>query len=247
MRAWIRDTLKASLARSGRTLVQTSLLDDEAKTSFTRELLSGVPPDLVLDVGANRGQYRSWMRDRVGYRGRGVSFEPLPDAAEMLRRAAEGDPLWQVQEMALGPSKGRLTLHVTGLEGQMSSALEPDRSQTSALADASRVTDQIDVAMETVDEHLPGDDSTVLLKLDTQGYDLEVLRGAGPRLDEVSILVTELSFTGLYTGQPPASEVLSFLRERDFVLAGLYRTNEVAYPLRMLEGDATFVHRRWAP
>jgi FkbM family methyltransferase len=176
-----------------------------------------------------------------------VSFEPLPDAAEVLRRSTEGDPLWQVREMALGPSRGRLTLNVTALEGAMSSALEPDRSQTSALADASRVTDRIDVAMETVDQHLPGDESTVLLKLDCQGYDLEVIRGAGPRLDEVSILVTELSFTGLYAGQPTAAEVLTFLREREFVLAGLYRTNEVAFPLHMLEGDATFVHRRWAP
>ena len=73
--------------------------------------------DLVLDVGANRGQYAGQLR-RSGYTGRILSFEPVPEVFAELSRAAAGDDLWDVHQLALGRERAELDMHV--LPGSMS-------------------------------------------------------------------------------------------------------------------------------
>src|SRR5690348_14983189 len=67
---------------------------------------------LVLDVGANAGQYASALR-ASGYSGEILSFEPIPDAYRRLAEAAVADALWQTRNVALGDRRSHLTLHVS--------------------------------------------------------------------------------------------------------------------------------------
>jgi hypothetical protein len=73
-------------------------------------------------------------------------------------------------------------------------------------------------------DYLHHDDlgSRNLLKVDTQGFELEVLRGAEGLLDRFSAIYCELSFKELYVGQPLASEVIAYLFQRNWSLAGIY-------------------------
>jgi hypothetical protein len=79
--------------------------------------------DALLDVGANRGQYVSWIR-RAGYEGRIVSFEPIPSVMADMRSRLDADPSWSGMEIALGSAAGTVDFHVTA-DTVTSSTLPP--------------------------------------------------------------------------------------------------------------------------
>ena len=90
--------------------------------------------NMVLDVGANTGQFAKWIRD-TGYIGKIVSFEPLGDAHRKLSQAAERDPRWIVApRMALGSAPGKIDIHVAG-NGVSSSILPMLTTHTDAAPD----------------------------------------------------------------------------------------------------------------
>src|SRR5215471_3218540 len=97
--------LKALIQRSARQLGYDVVYFDRMR------LLKHFGINLVFDVGANIGQYGAEMRS-LGYRGRIVSFEPLSREFEVLRKRAENDALWKVDNRALGDCEGTAEIHV---------------------------------------------------------------------------------------------------------------------------------------
>ena len=78
-----------------------------------KRLLDAFGIDVMLDVGANTGQFALSLREPMGYSGTIVSFEPLPDAFESLKRLADKDPAWDARNVAIGDADGELKLHVS--------------------------------------------------------------------------------------------------------------------------------------
>jgi FkbM family methyltransferase len=173
---------------------------------------------LVLDVGGNRGQYGRELRAH-GYRNSVISFEPLEEALLGLRHAASSDPLWDVIAVALGETATTTQLNVTS--NLASSSLLP-------MLDAHRIAAPgvTVVAQETVrvmpldDAEIPRDRPT-LLKLDVQGYEDRVLRGAARTLDQVELIECELSVVPLYAGQLTLRPMLELLSTVGFELIDL--------------------------
>lgn len=89
----------------------------DALAKHLRELFTMLGIDCVLDVGANKGQYYEFLRDQVGFRGRVISFEPIPDLAEALRGRAAHDSNWTVCDFAVGRKDDVLPLNVTNRSG----------------------------------------------------------------------------------------------------------------------------------
>jgi FkbM family methyltransferase len=173
--------------------------------------------DLVLDVGANTGQYAQRLR-RVGYRGRIVSFEPQTSAHAVLTEAAAGDPGWQVApRMALGDSDRPLTLNLSA-QSDMSSALAMTGEMTELLDSAAytgtETARQARLDAIFVEFARPGD--RVLLKSDTQGYDRQVLDGASGVLDRILAVQLELAIVPVYVGEPSYREMIDRLEEIGF-------------------------------
>lgn len=158
--------------------------------------------DLVIDVGANRGQFAGALRRR-GYPGRVVSFEPVSEAYWELEARAASDPLWECRPRALGSSSGSALMGVAA-NLYSSSLLAIDPSHVAAAPDSATVrTEQVKVAR--LDDEMGGLDrmrQRVFLKLDVQGYERDVLAGAEWTLQSVLALETELSLRQLYAGQP---------------------------------------------
>jgi FkbM family methyltransferase len=196
---------------------------------------------LALDVGANAGQWSEQLRD-AGYRGRIASFEPLSDAFAQLERAASSDPDWEVRRLALGDEDGRAEINIAG-NSQSSSLLGMmDRHRESAPESAYVGTEEVPTArLDTVfgDVARPGD--RVYLKLDVQGFEMQVLRGAEKSLADVAGVQAELSLVPLYDGAPSATEMIAHLESLGFRLAGFEAGFEDPDSGEMLQADGLFV------
>ncbi|MGH6904366.1 MAG: FkbM family methyltransferase [Geminicoccaceae bacterium] len=157
---------------------------------------------VVLDVGANRGQYGAMLRE-WGWRGRIVSFEPLVLAHAALARRAAADPEWRVApRMALGAQGGEVEIEVSA-ESDMSSIL-PQRALLREISPSSAVLRKEAVPLRRLDEvvgpYLTAADR-VFLKIDTQGYEPQVLDGASLLLERVCGIQLEMSLVPIYEGE----------------------------------------------
>jgi FkbM family methyltransferase len=156
----------------------------------------------VLDVGANVGQYALMLREH-GFRGRIVSFEPLAAAHATLARRAAADRCWQVApRSAIGDRDGEVELEVSA-ESDMSSIL-PQSALLRQVSPSSAVLGRERVAMARLDRAAqpyltPAD--RIFLKIDTQGFEPQVLTGAGGLLARLSGLQLEMSLVRCYEGE----------------------------------------------
>ncbi len=160
--------------------------------------------DLVIDVGANRGQFAKKLRKF--YAGEILSFEPLPDVFKLLAESAAGDPKWKVFQLALGSRPGEQQLNVTPVR-VFSSLLPPNQYAAERFGNSAQTVHQEKVTVDRLDLVLERtypdiDRRNILLKLDTQGYDAEVFRGAGRFCHSIRGLQSELSLMPLYDGMP---------------------------------------------
>lgn len=178
--------------------------------------------DLVLDVGANYGQYAQELRIG-GFQGRIISFEPLFEAHKALEQASRGDQRWKIHERcAIGDHEGEIALNVAG-NSVSSSVLPMLESHRQAAPGSSYVRQEV-VPLTTLDKAISAYISaqdTPLLKIDTQGYEWAVLDGALATLPKMKGVQVELSALPLYEGQHLWQEMLARLEGEGFTLWSL--------------------------
>jgi FkbM family methyltransferase len=216
-----------------------------SESAQLKALLDQHRVDLIIDVGANTGQFGQHLR-RIGYRGRIVSFEPLPAAWEALRRHAHGDRLWEVApRTAVGRTSGEITINVAN--NSVSSSVLPMLDAHHDAAPASRYTGTEVVPMNSLNAlALPylRADTISLVKIDTQGYEEQVLAGAGEVLARAAGVQIELSLLPLYAGQPSFRETVSRLEDMGFQLWAVWPAFTDPRSGRMLQLDALFFRER---
>src|SRR6266700_7401631 len=142
---------------------------DIAHAMKLRRLFSALSIDTVIDVGANQGQFRNFLRNRVGFKGQIISFEPVPELAEALKAKAASDGRWLVHPFALGAMSGQATINVMA-HTEFSSIRNPIRSTSEDMDRKNTVTRTVSVPIKTLDSVFPEnqDFSHTYLKLDTQ-------------------------------------------------------------------------------
>lgn len=194
----------------------------------------------VLDVGANDGAFANELREQ-GYRGRIVSFEPIAEIFDRLQARAARDPLWQVHHLALGDVDEQRTIAVS--EQDVFSSLLPPTQRSADLWSGIAAARREQVTVERLDTFLarhPDYLDKPYLKIDTQGFELPVLRGAEASLSHFRCIQAELAFTPLYEGQEPWTEVIAWLAERGYVPV-LAKENGVDWErMRVVEMDFVF-------
>jgi FkbM family methyltransferase len=198
--------------------------------------------DLVVDVGANEGQFAAGLFE-AGYNGNILSFEPLISARERLTAAAAKNPRWQVAPpLALGSQPAKAILHVAG--NSISSSLLPMEKLHVQAARNSAEVGQQSVEVERLDNVLSWvtrvDPRRIFLKLDTQGTEKAILEGARGVIDRVEGIKLELSFASLYSGQPLFDEVYEYIRSLGFLLWDIVPGFRHDGTARLLQCDAVF-------
>ena len=191
----------------------------------------------VLDVGANRGQFASLLR-RLGYRGPIVSFDPNPAAFAVLQATFGADPAWRGFPYALGAAHDRLVLHVPETS-EYGSLLGLERSGQAELHAVETDVRRLDAVFDEVTRGLAAE--RFFLKTDTQGYDVEVLRGAAGCLERVWGLLAELSVVPLYDGAPRYTDALAYYESLGFALLHLSVVKHNERDGTVMEYDGLFV------
>jgi len=197
--------------------------------------------DLVFDVGANQGQFSLDLR-AVGYKGKIVSFEPLSEAYAELKKNAAADRNWLVhRRAAIGDRDGQTEFNIAG--NSVSSSVLPMLESHSSAAQNSAYVGTETVLMDRLDavapEYLQGVENP-FLKIDTQGYEWQVLDGAEKTLAQIRGLYCELSLVPLYEGQRLWLDLIRRLEQEGFVLWALQRGFTDPRDGRTLQMNAVF-------
>jgi len=242
LRAWLASLVQNALRRLGYELhaypPPVAVEPDDRRRA---RLLESRGITLLLDVGANAGQFAEKAR-ATGFSGRIVSFEPLSGAYAELSERSAGDPDWEARRTALGDRDGRVEMNVAG--NVTSSSLLPmgARHLESAPQSAYVGTETVSTArLERIWNELARPDDRVWLKLDVQGYELHALSGAAPVLDRIDVVQTEMALQHLYEGDASWLELVGWLEERGFRLAGLEAGFEDPETGELLQADGIFV------
>lgn len=205
----VKDAVQWVSSRAGCRVVRLNVLPGSRRMSMLKH--HGIRT--VVDVGANAGQYGSELRE-FGFSGRIVSFEPTSQAYSTLAAKARKDRAWTAIKAAIGECEGEVTINVAANGGASSSLLPMlafhERCAPNACYSATET-----VALKTLDSALDGvlePGEQALLKIDTQGYEDMVLKGARSILSHAVILECELSLVRLYEGQLLFEEMLTLLK-----------------------------------
>jgi FkbM family methyltransferase len=169
----------------------------------------------VVDAGANRGQFSLLIR-HLFPEATIHAFEPQQMAADIYQRLFRNDSLCRLHRCALGITRGQVTMNVSNYDAS-SSILPIGKLHVAWLPHTYQVgTETVDIAR--LDEFLSAEDvgADALLKIDVQGYELQVLEGAGSLLPRFRYVFCEVSFAQLYEKQDLAHSVVTYLLDRGF-------------------------------
>jgi len=175
----------------------------------------GIVPKAVIDVGANIGQFTVACANLFP----GVtihSFEPQPACVEGLKRNVRRFSGVRIYSAALGETPGDVGFHVNS-HNHSSSILPLGERHRKAFPHALEI-ETITVPLSTLDREMESVslERPVLLKLDVQGFEPQVLRGATETLKRVDYVLLEASFRPMYVGEKTFMDIARMMEDRGF-------------------------------
>jgi FkbM family methyltransferase len=199
--------------------------------------------DTIFDIGANSGQYAVNMR-QLGFKGKIISFEPMNEAFEVLKKRSRKDKNWIVNNYALGSIEGKTIINVAA-NSYSSSILKMLPTHINS-AKESKYIKQEEIEIKKVDSVFNSFCTTgnsVMLKIDTQGYEKYVLEGASKSLEHILIIQLEMSIIPLYEDEMLYLDMISHLSDKGFQLFSLENGFSDQTTGELLQVDGLFVKK----
>jgi FkbM family methyltransferase len=225
-RNWSLKAMVKQMLRSRGLIVKKLPVDNIEET--LRQLFSVLNINCVIDAGAHFGEYGQWLRE-IGYTGRIVSFEPVRDSYQRLCDNAKGDGSWMTYNLALGRNRTSLEINVPDYS-VFASFLGATKYCNEEFGEESTAGIKETVQVVTLDSLFAHSVSglrvpRVYLKMDTQGYDLEVLGGASASMPSILALQSEVSVKPIYEGMPNWTDAIGVCKSLGYEVSGLYPVN----------------------
>jgi FkbM family methyltransferase len=200
--------------------------------------------DMVLDVGANIGQFAESIRN-MGYENKIISFEPLKNEHLILFNKSIKDKLWDVYERcAIGEHDNNTIINVS--QNSVSSSILKILESHTEIVKESEIMNAELVPLKRLDSIAPkilNLNNNILLKIDAQGYEWQILEGSVNTLKNISVVLIELSLTKLYENQKLWRDIVDRMENNDFVLWTLLNGFTDQKTGRSLQLDAIFINK----
>lgn len=200
--------------------------------------------NVIFDVGANEGQFAREVREH-GYKGEVISFEPLSSARVKLIKFASVDQTWQVHDQtAIGDLDGEIQIHIAG--NSVSSSVLPmlEAHASAALGSKYIASERVPIVrLDSVASSYLSSQSSLFIKIDTQGFEWSVLDGATETLKQARGVLCELSLVPLYEGQRLWREIIDRLEAEGFMLWALQKGFTDPRTGQTLQMDGIFLRR----
>ena len=225
-------------------LQRLSAFIGEEKNKHGIKIIKHLEIDCLFDVGANTGQYATLVRS-LGYQGQIFSFEPLSSAHKILKEKSIHDNFWTVYDRCgIGDQNKVETINISG-NSYSSSFLDMLEKHKKAAPD-SEYLGQEEVNIYTLDNifsYLQNGYKRIFLKIDTQGYEMNVLKGVEKNIHKIYAVQLELSMSPLYDNSHLYQDFFDYFIKRDFECWNLqsgFRDPETG---RLLQFDGLFVNK----
>ena len=198
--------------------------------------------DLIIDIGANIGHFVDAMKADLDYSGKIISFEPTSSAFKILSENSKNDLNWEVFNCAIGAESGNIEINVSE-NSESSSILEITDEHLNAAPNSKYISKE-KVEVKTIDELFPklfSPFKNIFMKIDTQGFEKNIIYGAKNSLDKISTIQLEMSISPLYKNEASFREMYDLMISFGYKMVSI-ETGYLNQKGEMLQLDAIFHH-----
>lgn len=238
----IKNVIRKSIRNWGWELHRLSPSGDSVTQLLAA--LNQVRVDTVFDIGANAGQFAKEIREN-GFTGKIISFEPLTSARKKLLILSAHDQNWLVHgQCAIGDHDGTIQINIAG-NSVSSSVLPMFKSHSSAALGSAYVgSEHVPISrLDSIANLYIEPNSNLFIKIDTQGYEWQVLNGASESLKHAQGILCELSLVPLYEGQWLWRDIIDRLDQEGFMLWAIQKGFTDPRTGQSLQMDGIFLRR----
>jgi FkbM family methyltransferase len=206
-----------------------------------KHILENYQIDTVLDIGANSGQFARELRQDIGYLDRIISFEPLGEVFKSLQAHAKGDQRWEIFNFAIGDADEKREINISA-NSLSSSLLDILPSHLNAAPESKYIGKEvIDIrSLDSMFERVCKNSKNVYMKIDTQGFESKVLKGAALSLPKIDTVQMEMSLVPLYGTELLFDEMCILMREKGYTLIAIENGFSVPDTGQLLQIDGIF-------
>jgi len=208
-------------------------------------LLSKLKIDTTLDVGANEGQFAKKLRN-IGYKEKIISFEPLSKVFYNLKKESDKDKNWQVVNIAVGDQDGETIINESNYS-LSSSILPMSKLHLEAKKNSNYIGKQ-KASIKKIDTFIDSENlikNNLFLKIDTQGFEYQVINGSIKNLKNIRAILCELTLVELYEGQRLWLEIVELLAANNFEIWSLEKGFQNSKNKQILQIDCIFLNKEF--
>ena len=193
-------------------LIVDGIRENYITESWQKEINSG---DIIVDIGANIGYYALLEAKLTGEKGKVYAIEPIPDNITLLKKSIDINNYKNIDiyQLAIGNSNGNAPIYV-GKARNLSSMRMVD-----SYAEQGGYIDKIDVKLITLDEFLKDKPSPNVVRMDTEGYEYEIIRGMSQTLAKRLPMKMFIEFHFDIIGKEKSLELLTILQTNGFEIS----------------------------